>query len=75
MSIFSKLFKLFITVVLMPLIPMVLLLGYYQSRQKTTILENHYNLAEIVSSEFHHYVAELDGHLDSIPDLAAAAPL
>lgn len=74
MSIFSKLFKLFITVVLMPLIPMVLLLGYYQSRQKTTVLENHYNLAEIVSSELPHYVAELDGHLDFVPNLAAALP-
>ena len=58
----------------MPLIPMVLLLGYYQSRQKTTILENHYNLAEIVSSELPHYVTELDGHLDFIPDLAVALP-
>ncbi len=74
MSIFSKLFKLFVTVVLMPLIPMALLLGYYQHRQRATLLENHYNLAEIVSSELHHYVAELDGHLTFVPALTQALP-
>ena len=58
----------------MPLIPMALLLGYYQNRQKTNLLENHYNLAEIVSSELHHYVAELDGHLAFLPSLNQALP-
>lgn len=58
------------TVVLMPLIPMVLLLGYYQYRQRVTLPENHYNLAEIVSAELPHYVAALDGHLAFVPALA-----
>lgn len=63
MSIFSKLFRLFITVVLMPLIPMALLLAYYQNRQKTSALENHYNVAEIVSSELNQYVINLTDRL------------
>lgn len=70
MSIFSKLFRLFITVVLMPLIPMALLLAYYQNRQKTSVLENHYNVAEIVSSELNQYVINLTDRLafaDTLP--------
>ncbi|WP_178338285.1 ATP-binding protein [Candidatus Avelusimicrobium facis] len=58
MSIFSKLFKLFATVVLMPLIPMALLLAYYQNRQTHTVLEIHYNLAEIVSSDITRYAED-----------------
>ena len=50
MSLFSKLFKLFLAVVLMPLIPMALLLAYYQVHLKDNILETHANLAQIVSS-------------------------
>ena len=69
MSIFSKLFKLFVTVVLLPLIPMALLLAYYQNRQRNTLLENHYNLAEIVSSELPQYAAELEGRLSFVPSL------
>lgn len=63
MSIFSKLFKLFITVVLMPLIPMALLLAYYQNRQKDNILETHYNLAEIISYNIKRSASELNGRL------------
>lgn len=63
MSIFSKLFKLFLTVVLMPLIPMALLLAYYQNRQQDNILETHYNLAEIVSYNINHYTEELNWRL------------
>ena len=56
----------------MPLIPMALLLGYYQHRQKASLLENHYNLAEIISSELHHYIAELDGQLSFVAAFPAA---
>ncbi len=63
MSIFSKLFKLFITVVLMPLIPMAVLLAFYQNRQKDNILENHYNLAEVVASDLNHYAEDLNWRL------------
>ncbi len=74
MSIFSKLFKLFITVVLMPLIPMALLLVYYQNRQKDNILETHYNLAEIISYNMQQSAGELGERLvfmHQIPDLLA----
>lgn len=73
MSISSKLFKLFVTVVLLPLIPMALLLAYYQNRQKTSLLENHYNLAEVVSTELSHYAEQLNDRLVFIPQLMSAA--
>ena len=53
----------------MPLIPMALLLAYYQSRQRDTILETHYNLAEVLSSDITHYVEDLNWRLSFIPDL------
>ena len=70
MSIFSKLFKLFITVVLLPLIPMALLLGYYQNRQKNSLLENHYNLAEVVSTQLSHYADGLAERLEFAAQLS-----
>ena len=73
MSIFSKLFKLFLTVVLMPLIPMALLLVYYQNRQQDNILETHYNLAEIVSYNIKNYTEDLGWRLAFAPRLSAAA--
>lgn len=79
MSIFSKLFKLFVTVVLLPLIPMALLLAYYQSRQKASLLENHYNLAEVVSSELPRYAEGLNDRLtfatSLVPQLGDPAAL
>lgn len=63
MSIFSKLFKLFLTVVLMPLIPMALLLVYYQTHLKDNILETHANLAQIVSSSMNQHIADLNWRL------------
>ena len=71
MSIFSKLFKLFITVVLMPLIPMALLLAYYQNRQKDNILETHYNLAEIISYNMKQSASDLNGRLSFARHLPA----
>ena len=63
MSIFSKLFKLFLAVVLMPLLPMTVLLAFYQNSQKDNILENHYNLAEVVASDLKHYAEDLNWRL------------
>lgn len=63
MSIFSKLFKLFLAVVLMPLIPMVLLLAYYQVHLKDNILETHANLAQIVSSSMNQHIEDLTWRL------------
>ena len=73
MSIFSKLFKLFLTVVLMPLIPMALLLAYYQNRQEDSLLETHYNLAEIVSYNINHYTEDLNWRLSFRQDLTDKA--
>lgn len=63
MSLFSKLFKLFLAVVLMPFIPMVLLLAYYQEHLKDNILETHANLAQIVSSSMNQHIEDLGWRL------------
>ena len=63
MSIFSKLFKMFVAVVLMPLIPMALLLAYYQIHLKNNILETHANLAQIVSSSMNQHIEDLTWRL------------
>ena len=63
MSLFSKLFKLFLAVVLMPLIPMLLLLAYYQVHLKNNILETHANLAQIVSSSMNQHIEDLTWRL------------
>ena len=63
MSIFSKLFKLFLAVVFMPLIPMLFLLAYYQAHLKDNILETHANLAQIVSSSMNQHIEDLTWRL------------
>lgn len=63
MSLFSKLFKLFLAVVLLPLVPMVLLLAYYQEHLKDNILETHANLAQIVSSSMNQHIEDLGWRL------------
>lgn len=63
MSLFSKLFKLFLAVVLMPFIPMGLLLAYYQGHLKNNILETHANLAQIVSSSMNQHIEDLGWRL------------
>ncbi|MBP5430178.1 MAG: sensor histidine kinase [Elusimicrobiaceae bacterium] len=63
MSLFSKLFKLFLVVVFFPLIPLVLLLGFYQVHLKDTILETHVNLAEMASSAMSQHIEDLSGRL------------
>lgn len=59
MSLFSKLFKLFLAVVLIPMVPLVLLLAYYQIHLKDNILETHANLAQIVSSSLNQHIEDL----------------
>ena len=56
----------------MPLVPMALLLGYYQHRQQNNILENHYNIAEIISSELPLYADAINGYVPFAPELVAA---
>lgn len=72
MSLFSKLFKLFLAVVLMPFIPMVLLLAYYQEHLKDNILETHANLAQIVSSSMNQHIEDLGWRLSFAPHVTAA---
>lgn len=47
----------------MPLVPMALLLGFYQHWQKNNTLENYYNLAEIISSELPLYADAVTGRV------------
>ncbi len=71
MSIFSKLFKLFLAVVFFPLVPLCLLLGYYQVHLKDTILETHANLAEMVSASMRQYMEDLTWRLAFAPQVTA----
>lgn len=71
MSLFSKLFKLFLVVVFFPLIPLVLLLGYYQVHLKDTILDTHANLAEMAVVAFTQHIDDLSGRLAFTPQLTA----
>lgn len=72
MSLFSKLFKLFLAVVLMPFVPMVLLLAYYQEHLKDNILETHANLAQIVSSSMNQHIEDLGWRLSFAPHVTDA---
>lgn len=72
MSLFSKLFKLFLAVVFFPLIPLVLLLGYYQVHLKDNLLETHANLAEMVAASLSQHIEDLSGRLAFAPQVTAA---
>ena len=72
MSIFSKLFKLFLAVVFFPLIPLLLLLGYYQVHLKDNILETHANLAEMVASSMSQHIDDLSWRLAFAPQVTVA---
>ena len=72
MSIFSKLFKLFLAVVFFPLIPLLLLLGYYQLHLKDNILETHANLAEMVASSMSQHIEDLTWRLAFAPQVTTA---
>ncbi len=63
MSLFSKLFKLFVGVVLMPFVPMLLLLAYYQGHLKENLLETHDNLAQMVSASLNQHIEDLNWRL------------
>ena len=63
MSLFSKLFKLFVGVVLMPVVPLMCLLAFYQMHLKDNILETHANLAQIVSSSLNQHIEDLNWRL------------
>ncbi len=71
MSIFSKLFKLFLAVVFFPLVPLCLLLGYYQVHLKDNILETHTNLAEMVASSMSQHIEDLTWRLAFTPQVTA----
>ncbi len=71
MSIFSKLFKLFLAVVFLPLLPMLLLLGYYQWHLKDNILETHVNLAEMVAASMSQYIEDVSWRMAFAPQLTA----
>ena len=63
MSLFSKLFKMFLAVVLVPMVPMVLLLAFYQLHLKNNILETHANLAQMVSAALNQHIEDLGWRL------------
>ena len=63
MSLFSKLFKMFLAIVFMPVIPMLALMFYYQIHLKDNMLETHVNLAEMVASSLNQHIENLTWRL------------
>ena len=60
MSIFARLFRMFLFVVLTPLIPLAAVLFFYQNYSKTEKLETHANLARIASSTMAQHIEDLN---------------
>lgn len=59
MTIFSRLFKMFLLVVFVPLIPVSMLVFYYQGYAKNNILETHDNLAKMASSFMAQHIDDM----------------
>ena len=72
MSLFSRLFKLFIAVIITPLFVTGIFLFYYQNSGKQAILENYFNLADISSAYIKQNIEDSLARLDF---LGSAAPL
>ena len=72
MSLFSKLFKMFLVVVLVPFVPMMLLLAYYQIHLKDNILETHANLAQMVSASMNQHIEDLGWRLSFAQNVETA---
>jgi len=70
MSLFSKLFKMFLAIVFMPVVPMLALMCYYQIHLKNNILETHVNLAEMVASSMNQHIEDLTWRLSFSQTLA-----
>lgn len=72
MTLFSRLFKLFIVVIITPLFVTGIFLFYYQDSGKQAILENYFNLADISSAYIKQNVEDSVARLEF---LGASAPL
>ena len=64
MTLFSRLFKLFIVVIITPLFVTGIFLFYYQNSGKQAILENYFNLADISSAYIKQNVEDSVARLD-----------
>ena len=62
----------FLVVVFLPLIPMLLLLGYYQVHLKDNILDTHANLAEMVATSMNQHIEDLSWRLAFAPQVTQA---
>lgn len=72
MTLFSRLFKLFIVVIITPLFVTGIFLFYYQNSGKQAILENYFNLADISSAYIKQNIEDSVARLDF---LGSSAPL
>ena len=64
MTLFSRLFRLFLSVIITPLFVTGVFLFYYQSHSKTAILENYFNLADISASYIRRNIEDSASRLD-----------
>ena len=72
MTLFSRLFKLFISVIITPLFVTGVFLFYYQDHSKTAILENYFNLADISASYIKRNIGESAARLDFLGQAASS---
>ncbi len=72
MTLFSRLFKLFISVIITPLFVTGVFLFYYQNHSKTAILENYFNLADISASYIKRNISDSAARLDFLGQAASS---
>ncbi|MGB2579963.1 signal transduction histidine kinase [Elusimicrobium simillimum] len=72
MTIFSRLFRMFLFVVFVPLIPVSMLVFYYQGYAKNNILETHDNLAKMAASATQQHIDNITWRLIFADSLEAA---
>ncbi len=69
MTLFSRLFKLFILVIITPLFATAVFLFYYQSHNKKEILAGYYNVAQIAARFLQQDVEDISGRFNFVNDI------
>lgn len=72
MTLFSRLFKVFIAVIIIPLFVTGVFLFYYQNHSKTAILENYFNLADISAVYIKQNIEDSASRLDFLAQASSA---
>ena len=71
MTLFSRLFKLFVAVIITPLLVTGAFLFYYQNSGKKAVLENYFNLADISASYIKQNIEDNAARLNFLGDFVS----